>query len=194
MKVIYGIGNPDEKYAWTRHNVGWQLVDLLSHKMGKRFRKAGFEFEAAEGRLGRADVALVKSWTYMNESGRVIPELRRYGDLETDLLVACDEIQLPLGSVRLREKGSAGGHNGLKSIIEAMGEGFARLRMGVGGPGAAARPGYVLGRFRPEDRPVVEEMVAFAAEAAEFWAVHGIGKAMTKFNRVGPPKPPEEKE
>jgi PTH1 family peptidyl-tRNA hydrolase len=169
------------------------LVDLLSHKMGKKFRKAGFEFEAAEGRLGRAGVALVKSWTYMNDSGRVIPELRRYGDLERELLVACDEIQLPLGSVRLRREGSDGGHNGLKSVIAAMGKTFPRLRMGVGGPGAAANPDYVLGRFPKGDAPVVEEMVAWAARAAEAWAVEGVEKAMTQYNRVARSDPGEEK-
>lgn len=185
-KVIYGIGNPDEKYAGTRHNVGWMVVDRLSQKLGRKFRKAGFEFEAAEGRLGRAEAVLVRSWTYVNLSGRVIPELKRYGDPATGLLVVCDEIQLPLGAVRLRKQGSAGGHNGLKSIIEAMGDGFARMRLGVGGAGAAARADYVLGRFSREEGPAVEEMVEYACAAAECWAVEGIEKAMAKYNRAGP--------
>ena len=191
-KVVFGIGNPDEKYAKTRHNVGWMVVDLLSHKMGKKLKKAGFEFEAAEGRLGRAEVALVKAWTYVNQSGRVMPELARYGDLSTDLLVVCDEVQLPLGAVRIRKEGSAGGHNGLKSVIEAVGEKFARLRLGVGGPEAAARPDYVLGKFRKDELPEVEEMVAHAAEAAQCWAVEGADKAMTRYNRNA--KPEEKKE
>ena len=183
-KVIFGIGNPGEKYDDTRHNVGWQVVERLSEKMGRKFQKAGFEFEAAEGNLGRAKVALVKAWTYVNLSGRILPELKRYGDLATDLLVVCDDIALPLGSVRIRPQGSAGGHNGLKSVIEAMGDAFARMRLGVGGPGAAANPDYVLGRFRKDEKPAVAGMVAWAGEAAEFWAVEGIGKAMTKYNRV----------
>jgi PTH1 family peptidyl-tRNA hydrolase len=189
-KVIFGIGNPDEKYADTRHNVGWMVVEKLSDKMGRKFGKAGFEFEAAEGNLGRAKVAVVKSWTYVNLSGRVMPELKRYGDLSTDLLVVCDDIALPLGSVRIRKSGSAGGHNGLKSIIEAIGDGFCRMRLGIGGPGAAANPDYVLGRFKKDERPAVEEMIAFACEAAECWAVDGVDKAMNKFNRV----PKEDKD
>lgn len=183
-KVIFGIGNPGEKYDDTRHNVGWMVVDRLSDKMGRKFKKAGFEFEAAEGNLGRAPVALVKAWTYVNLSGRTMPELKRYGDLATDLLVVCDDIAIPLGSVRIRKQGSAGGHNGLKSIIEAIGDTFCRIRLGVGGPGAAANPDYVLGRFRKEEKPGMEEMVTYACEAAECWAVEGAEKAMNKFNRV----------
>ena len=94
MKVVLGIGNPDEKYAGTRHNVGWMTVDLLSHKMDRKFKKAGFEYWAAEGRLGRHPAVLVKTWTYVNETGRVVPELRkRYGE---ELMVVCDDVNLPL--------------------------------------------------------------------------------------------------
>jgi len=183
-KVIFGIGNPGGKYDDTRHNVGWMVVEALSDKMGRKFKKAGFEFEAAEGSLGRAPVALVKSWTFVNLSGRVMPELKRYGDLATDLLVVCDDIALPLGSVRIRKQGSAGGHNGLKSIIEALGDGFARMRLGIGGPGAAANPDYVLGRFKKDEKAALAEMIAFACEAAECWAVEGIDKSMNRFNRT----------
>ena len=99
MKVVLGIGNPDEKYADTRHNVGWRVVDALSVKIGEKFRKAGFEFWAAEGRLGRREVALVRTWTYVNGTGRVIPELlKRYGD---EILVVCDDVDLPVGRLRI---------------------------------------------------------------------------------------------
>jgi PTH1 family peptidyl-tRNA hydrolase len=180
-KVVLGIGNPDEKYAATRHNVGWMVADALSQKLGKKFSKAGFEFWAAEGRLAAKEVVLVKTWTYVNQTGRAIPEIRqRWGD---DLLVVCDDVALPLGSVRIRKKGSSGGHNGLESIAQAWGsDEFARLRIGVGG--GKPDPDYVLAPFRKDERPVVEETVAYACEAVEHWAWAGLEKTMTKYNRV----------
>src|SRR3977135_3861791 len=114
MFIVLGIGNHDEKYAGTRHNVGWMTVDSLSETIGKKFKnveRAWFEFGAAEGRLGRHEVALVKTWTYVNETGRAIPELRkRWGD---GLMVVCDDVNLPLGSLRIRKDGSSGGEHGL---------------------------------------------------------------------------------
>jgi PTH1 family peptidyl-tRNA hydrolase len=180
MFIVLGIGNPDEKYAGTRHNVGWETVDALSVKMGQKFRKAGFEFWAAEGRLGRHEAVAVKTWTYVNETGRVLPELRkRYGE---DLMVVCDDVNLPLGSLRLRKEGSSGGHNGLKSVEAALGHStYPRLRLGIGG--GRPDPGWVLGRFSNEERPAVEKMVAEACEALRCWMDLGLEKAMTRFNR-----------
>ena len=180
MRVVLGIGNPDEKYAETRHNVGWMVVDALAERDGAKFRKAGFEFWAAQGRLGNGPVALVKTWTYVNGTGRVIPELeKRYGG---EMMVVCDDVALPLGSVRIRMKGSSGGHNGLESIKDALGhDGYARMRIGVGG--GRPDPAYVLGRFRREERPVVEETVGYACRALECWAEEGVEKCMTRFNR-----------
>ncbi|MBI2932204.1 MAG: aminoacyl-tRNA hydrolase [Planctomycetes bacterium] len=188
MKIILGIGNPDEKYAGTRHNIGWMVLDELCGKMKKKFQKAGFEFWAAEGRLGRDEAVLVKTWTYVNNTGRVVPELRsRWGDLGEEFMVVCDDVALPLGSVRIRKSGSSGGHNGLKSIIEALGhENFPRMRLGVGG--GRPDPEYVLGRFRKDERPVVEETIKTAGEALECWAGAGIEKAMSQFNRVVKPE------
>ena len=185
MKIVLGIGNPDEKYAGTRHNVGWMTVDLLSQKMGEKFRKSGFEYWAAEGRLGRNGAVLVKTWTYVNETGRVIPELRkRYGE---EMMVVCDDVNLPLGSVRIRKDGSSGGHNGLKSVEAALGsDAYARLRIGVGG--GRPDPSFVLGRFTKEEKPGLEKMVAAAGDAFRCWMDLGIDKAMTNFNR----KPPSE--
>src|SRR5258708_27223581 len=132
MYIVLGIGNHDEKYDGTRHNVGWMTVDALSEKMDRKFKKAGFEFWAAEGRIGRHEAVLVKTWTYVNETGRVIPELRkRWGE---EMLVVCDDVNLPLGSLRLRKDGSSGGHNGLKSGEGALGaNGYPRKRLGGGG-------------------------------------------------------------
>jgi len=180
-KVVLGIGNPDDKYAATRHNVGWMVVDALSSKIGKRFQKAGFEFWAAEGRLAGREVALVKTWTYVNETGRAVPEIRkRWGD---EVIVVCDDVALPLGSVRIRARGSSGGHNGLESVLRAWGSPeFPRLRVGVGG--GKPDPDYVLAPFRKQELPVVGEAVREACEAVEVWTWAGLEKAMTKYNRV----------
>lgn len=180
MKVVLGIGNPGERYAGTRHNVGWRVIDALCEKMAGRFRKAGFEFWAAEGRLGRQEVVLVKTWTYVNETGRAVPEiLGRYGE---DLLVVCDDVDLPVGRLRIRKKGSSGGHHGLQSVIDAVGgEGVARLRIGVGG--GRREPAYVLGGFGKEDRPLIDRAVEEACAAVRCWAEEGIEKCMTSFNR-----------
>lgn len=187
MKTVLGIGNPDEKYGDTRHNVGWRVVEALAEEMGARFRKDGFEFWSATGRLGRAEVRLVKTWTYVNQTGRVIPELRARGaDFgPDDFLVVADDIALPLGSLRIRRKGSSGGHNGLKSVEAALGTAeYGRLRLGVGGPGAAADPDYVLGRFRKDEAKAADGMVKAAVEAVTAWAAEGIERTMTRFNRV----------
>jgi PTH1 family peptidyl-tRNA hydrolase len=180
-RIVLGIGNPDEKYAKTRHNVGWMAVDALCEKMGKKFRKAGFEFWAVEGRLDSREIVLVKAWTYVNRTGNVIPEVRkRWGD---DLLVVCDDVALELGSVRFREKGSSGGHNGLKSIIDAWGgNGFSRMRLGVGG--GRPDPDYVLRRFPKAELPLLEETLEYALEAVGHWTRFGIEKTMNRYNRV----------
>ncbi|MDP6957777.1 MAG: aminoacyl-tRNA hydrolase [Planctomycetota bacterium] len=179
--VILGIGNYDEKYWKTRHNIGWMVVDALSDKMGQKFRKAGFEFWAAEGRLDSQEVVLVKTWTYVNRTGNVLPEIRKkWGD---DILVVCDDIALELGSVRFREKGSSGGHNGLQSIINALGgNGFSRLRLGVGG--GRPNPNYVLGRFPKADLPVLEETLEYSLEAIGYWTRFGTQKTMNRYNRI----------
>lgn len=180
-KVVLGIGNPDGKYAETRHNVGWMVVDALSQKLGRKFEKAGFEFWAAEGRLAAKEVVLVKTWTYVNQTGRAVPEIRkRWGD---EILVVCDDVSLPLGSLRIRARGSSGGHNGLESIIEAWGStDFPRLRIGIGG--GRPDPDFVLAPFRKEERAVVEEAVRTACEAVEHWLWAGLEKTMTKYNKV----------
>ena len=193
MFIVLGIGNPDEKYAGTRHNVGWRVVEALADRMGGKFRKAGFEYWAAEGRLGRHAATVVKTWTYVNETGRVIPELRKRAGLEEgtlpggkpwapNLMVVADDVNLPLGSVRIRAEGSSGGHNGLKSIEAALGHaGYPRLRIGVGG--GRPDPSFVLGRFGRDEQPVVDETVAWACDATQAWMDEGIEKCMTRFNR-----------
>ena len=189
MKTVLAIGNPEEKYAATRHNIGWMVADALAREWKEKFRKDGFEFWSAKGRLGRASATAVKTWTYVNETGRVVPELKARGAEfgPDDFIVVCDDIALPLGAIRIRAKGSRGGHNGLRSVEAALGsDAYARMRLGVGGPGAAANPDYVLGRFGTKEMKVVEATVTAAVEALETWAADGVEKAMTRHNRVEP--------
>ena len=186
MKVICGLGNPGDRYRWTRHNVGFRIVDLLADRwqltgQGRvRDGAAQLEVRRPEGR-----VLLVKPVRYMNVSGPPLRAAIRQTDVDvtTDLLVVTDDIDLPLGRVRLRRSGSAGGHNGLRSIMDALGtDEFNRLRIGVGRFGTAA--GHVLATFRPDERDIATEMVAVGADAAERWLRDGIDEAMNAFNGI----------
>ena len=184
MKVIAGLGNPGDRYRLTRHNVGFRVVDLLADRWGVtgqgrvRDGAALLEVRRPEDRI-----LLVKPMKYMNLSGPPLRAAVRQTDVDAfaDLLVVADDIDLPLGRVRLRRSGSAGGHNGLRSIIEALGtDEFQRLRIGVGRSGTAAR--HVLATFPPDERELATEMVAVGADAAERWLRDGIDEAMNAFN------------
>jgi PTH1 family peptidyl-tRNA hydrolase len=186
MKVICGLGNPGERFRFTRYNVGFRVVDLLADRWGLtgqgRLRDGGAVVEARLPEpIGR--VLLVKPMKYMNLSGGPLRAALRQTDVdvELDLLVVADDIDLPLGRVRLRRSGSAGGHNGLRDIIAALGtQEFARLRIGVGRAGEAAS--HVLATFRPAERDLADEMVQVGADAAERWLRDGIDEAMNAFN------------
>ena len=184
MKVICGLGNPGERYRWTRHNVGFRVVDLLADRWGLtgqgRVRDGAAVLEV---RRPEERVLLVKPMRYMNVSGAPLRAALRQtdADVTSDLLVVADDIDLPLGRIRLRRSGSAGGHNGLRSIIDAFGaEEFNRLRVGVGRSGQAAR--HVLATFAPDERELATEMVTVGADAAERWLREGIEEAMNAFN------------
>jgi peptidyl-tRNA hydrolase, PTH1 family len=186
MKVICGLGNPGERYRLTRHNVGFRVVDLLADRWrlaGQgRVRDGAAVLEARPPGLDER-VLLVKPMRYMNASGAPLRSAIRHTDVdaERDLIVVADDIDLPLGRLRLRRSGSAGGHNGLRDIIAALGtDGFARLRIGVGRSGTAA--GHVLATFRADERDVATEMVALGADAAERWLRDGVDAAMNAFN------------
>lgn len=186
MKVICGLGNPGDRYRFTRHNVGFRVVDLLADRWGLtgdgRIRDGAALLEVRGSDLADR-VLLVKPMKYMNLSGRPLRAALRQTDVDVaeDLLVVTDDIDLPLGRVRLRRAGSAGGHNGLRDIIDAFGtDEFARLRIGVGRAGTAAR--HVLATFRPDEREVSDEMVRIGADAAERWLAAGIDEAMNAFN------------
>ena len=188
MKVIVGLGNPGLRYRRTRHNLGFTVVGALAQQRGIGFRRGRFQCTRGEGRIGKERVVLVRPRTYMNLSGRCVAPLVHDLDCSPeDLMVVCDDINLPLGRIRLRRGGSAGGHKGLESVIERLRtEDFPRLRVGVGGPpeGMDAMD-YVLSGFAQRERPAVGEAVERAVQALETWVYHGIEEAMNRFNQAG---------
>jgi len=185
MKIIVGLGNPGLSYRRTRHNLGFMVVQALAEQRGMRFRRAHHRSSQAHGRIGKEEVVLLRPMTFMNASGASVAGLLKQHDrpLE-DLLVVCDDVNLELGRMRLRRSGTAGGHKGLKSIIDHLrSDQFARLRIGVGEP----PPGmemmtYVLGTFRRSEWPTVHEVIARAVQAVETWVYHGADEAMNRFN------------
>lgn len=188
MKVICGLGNPGERYRLTRHNVGFRVVDLLADRWGLTGRGrvkdgAGLLEAHRPGPIG--SVLLVKPLRYMNRSGVQLGAALRQTevDVTTELLVVADDIDLPLGRLRLRRSGSAGGHNGLRDIISTFGTNeFNRLRIGVGRTGEAVD--HVLTGFKPDEGELASEMIALGADAAERWLADGIDEAMNSFNGV----------
>lgn len=199
MKAIVGLGNPGTKYRGTRHNVGFAVVEEVAGRAGVDFLSAPARALVARWRGPEGIVTLLaKPLTFMNESGPAVAELVRYYRIEpSDLLIVVDEAQLPLGKLRARARGSAGGHNGLKSVIAHLGEEFSRLRVGIGrGPdGSGAATGrtprrdladHVLSRFDGAEEPEVDRMVQRAADAAETFITSGIAAVMNGFNGGDP--------
>jgi len=188
VKAIVGLGNPGSQYKGTRHNVGFDVVDELARRESVGFESAPAEALIAKWRRPDGPVLLVKPLTFMNLSGQAIGELTRYFKIELgDLIVIVDEVHLPLGKLRARKRGSAGGHNGLKSVIAHLGDEFSRLRMGVG-RGADQRnlADHVLSRFEKDEAAEVERMTARAADAAEMFITSGIEAVMNAFNGGDP--------
>ncbi len=183
--MIVGLGNPGRRYLKTRHNVGFAVLDALAGRLGADFTAEKYRGVIARARCGEHDLLLLKPQTYMNNSGQSVARAARYQvrDL-SDLLVVSDDVHLPVGRLRLRRCGSAGGQKGLKSVIQYLGtEEFARLRLGVG---AAADPGeltgHVLGKFGRDELPVVEEMISRAVDAVVRFVEVGVAAAMNEFN------------
>ncbi len=184
MNVVVGLGNPGERYAGTRHNVGYMVVDTLAHSpQAGRFQKR-FEGEVAELLEGEHKVLLVKPLTFMNLSGRCVRQVLDFYQLTpAELLVVCDDINLPLGQLRARAKGTAGGHNGLKDIQNHLGTTeYARLRIGIDQPEGDDAVDHVLDRFGPGERPVIAEAILKAAEAVAVWLTQGIEACMNRYN------------
>lgn len=184
MKLIVGLGNPGRKYASTRHNVGFDAVDLLAERHRLEWESGPADALIAKWRM--AGALLAKPLTFMNLSGQPTGELLRYFKIDqSGLLVIVDDVAIDLGRLRARPSGSAGGHNGLKSLIQQLGgDTFARLRIGVGrGDARRDLSDHVLAKFEPEERPIVAEAVGRAADAAELFISEGIGPVMNRFNR-----------
>ena len=187
MKVIAGLGNPGAEYANTPHSIGFEVVDAVARGIGASWKgSSSFKGELATGLLGGVKVLLVKPQTYMNLSGECVsPVLKYHNATVQDLLVVSDDIDLPVGRLRIRKGGSAGGHNGLKSVIERTGSSdFVRLRVGVGrDPQSRSNViGHVLGKFSPEDRQAMDEVVATAAEAVGAIENENLETAMNRYN------------
>lgn len=186
MKVVVGLGNPGPEYDATRHNVGWWVADRLAYDWGfDSFRRDGRAL-VSEGMVGATPVRLMKPTTYMNRSGQALgPLLRDALDAAKDLLVVVDDAALDVGRVRFRAEGSAGGHNGLKSVSGALqSNAFARLRIGVGRkPDGVDLSDWVLSPMPAEDEEVVVGLLPELTGAIEVWIAEGIEPAMNRFNR-----------
>lgn len=195
VRIIVGLGNPGREYAETRHNVGFMVLDKLAAALGAEWKvdkaRKG-EFAAGPG------VLLVKPQTFMNSSGECVGPVMRYFKYEAEqVLVIYDDISFPVGSLRLRAAGSAGGHNGMKSLIAHLGsERFPRLRVGIGVPGQKSMVGHVLGKFSPDERPLLDEAVENATQAALLVLREGFQAAANRFNvkkeKKKKPQPEEE--
>lgn len=185
MKLIVGLGNPGRQYAGTRHNVGFDVLQVLSRRLNVDRWKSQFEAEVADGRIGDEKVLLVAPTTYMNLSGRAVKaHLGFHKATAADVLVICDDLNLPSAKLRLRATGTAGGQKGLQNIVDQLGTiQIARLRLGIGRPPAPIDPAdYVLGKFSAEERVGIDTACATAADAAEVWVTKGIEAAMNQFN------------
>jgi PTH1 family peptidyl-tRNA hydrolase len=192
VKLICGLGNPGPDYRLTRHNIGYRVVDLLADRWKVSEGRTREGASVLEVTRGDETVVLVKPLRFMNRSGGPVgAAVRRAGaDPETDLLVIADDIDLPLGRIRLRPSGSAGGHNGLRDIIAALDtEHFSRLRVGIGR--GSDTVDHVLSTFDADERDLAAEAIATAADAAERWLAEGMEAAMNGFNGLDLAEPPE---
>lgn len=186
-RLLIGLGNPGAEYEGTRHNVGFAVVEALAERARAAFKHDGrADALVAEGRLRGRPVTLVKPLTYMNRSGLAARNLaRRLGLEPAEVLVIVDDLNLPLGTIRLRERGGAGGHNGLQDLIDRLGTSdFPRLRIGVGSDfSRGGQVDYVLSPFTADEQPIIEAALGQARDAAVTFVTDGIVIAMNRFNR-----------
>ena len=194
MRLIVGLGNPDPEYQWTPHNLGFMVVDELANRNSIRVERPEGKALVGRGKVAGEEVLLAKPQTYMNLSGISVRELLEKYELDADaLLLMWDEVQLPLGTIRIHPDGSAGSHNGAKSVISAVGtQKFARLRLGCGPEHPlTSRKEHVLRPMRKAELEAASEMVAEAGDAVEMILTQGIDAAMNKYNRRKPAEPEE---
>ncbi|MHC4741865.1 MAG: aminoacyl-tRNA hydrolase [Planctomycetota bacterium] len=190
VKMVVGLGNPGDEYVDTRHNMGFKVIDSLAQMLASDVRKKKFGARFAACEFSGKKLILLKPWQFMNRSGQAVATAMGFYRLSlSDLLVVTDDLSLDPGRLRIRPKGSAGGHNGLADIIEKLGSNeFARLRIGIGDNGRVDSAIYVLKKPRLEERPALEEAIRRAKDAVLCWLEHGIDKTMNEFNR----EPPDE--
>lgn len=186
MYIIAGLGNPGREYDMTRHNIGFEVIDYIAEELGVKVNKLKFKSLFGETKIGEDKVYLVKPQTYMNLSGDSIREFCSFYKIPPEnVIIISDDIALPTGKIRIRTKGSAGGHNGLKSIIYQLNsDNFPRIRIGVGAPKHSDYDlkDFVLGRFTKDEIPVLEEAIIKASKAVEEIIKSGIDRAMNKYN------------
>jgi PTH1 family peptidyl-tRNA hydrolase len=194
--VIVGLGNPGRKYAASRHNVGFVLIQRLADRCKAKLKKRRYSAKAAQVELENGPALLVKPWTYMNRSGLAINGLIELGGVKLNrLLVVYDDLDIPLGEVRIRKTGGPGTHNGMASIIQEIGSSeFPRIRIGIGPlPAGVEATDFVLGNFRKEETPILEDSLTTAAIAVDMIMQSGLDEAMSRFNRKGQPPHPGNK-
>ncbi len=191
-----GLGNPGERYARTRHNVAWWVLDELGRRHAATESGASDRGRARRLEIAGRSVELLQPLTYMNRSGEALTEWRERHGAEAELLVVTDDVYLPLGMLRMRAGGSTGGHRGLESIEAAVGSrDFTRLRIGVGAPeSSAALREHVLEVFAPDEMPALEAAIRRAADGVEVWVAEGVLGAMNQFNRRVDPAAPRDRQ
>ena len=182
--LIVGLGNPGRSHLYNRHNIGFMAVDRLAARHGIDMKRVQNRAIVGTGRVADQSVIVVKPQTFMNLSGESVGPLVNFYKIPiANILVVYDELDIPFGVIRLREKGSAGGHNGMRSIIQHLGNEFARLRMGIGRPpGRMDAAAYVLQDFGRDDLPIVSEMLSTAVAAVESFLLNGIDITMSRYN------------
>jgi PTH1 family peptidyl-tRNA hydrolase len=187
-KLVVGLGNPGSKYEGTRHNIGFEVIDRLAEGGSGASFSRKFDALVAETEIDFRRITLLKPTTFMNLSGRSVSQALRFYKLETtDLLVVCDDLNLPLGKLRIRGGGSDGGQKGLRDITAHLGtEDYARLRIGIGEPGQNDAADFVLSRFRNAERAIIDDALILAAQAVAVWTTRDLATAMNRFN--GPPE------
>lgn len=185
MKLIVGLGNPGAEYDRTRHNVGWRVLDAFASKFRIAITKHEKNALTGSGRVAGGSVMLAKPLTYMNLSGDAVRLLANvYLESTEEMIVVYDDIDLPLGRLRIRPNGSAGTHNGMRSIISSIGtENFPRLRVGIGSAEQGRLRDYVLDEFSPEDEPIVQRAVERSVDALLLFVRGDLKRAMNQFNR-----------
>ena len=184
VKMVVGLGNPGREYADTRHNIGFRVVDSLAQKLKIDVKKRKFAARFGRGESGDKKLILLKPWQFMNRSGSAVAKAMAFYKLSVgDLLVVSDDMALAVGAIRLRAKGSAGGHNGLADVIEKLGtDQFGRLRVGIGKSDRVDDVDYVLSRPSEKERLLLDKATERAQEAVLCWVEHGIETAMNEFN------------